>query len=214
MTTEGGAYIFPKDIINRKRMNTPKAEIHKDGHWYVAIVRTCCERKVKEALGALDVESWVAIQLEEHQWSDRMKKIERVVMPNYVFFRYSKTDEELKLPQIPPYKEVQRLPNVYGLLTMPGSKEPAAIPIYQYDRFRKMLEEANSKVEVVTDGAIELGDHVKVIKGKFRGLDGYVSKEPSKRGKIYVAIDFLGYASMEISADMVRPLKTGEGKSR
>lgn len=220
VTTNGGAYLhlvataskISIKSINRATliiMNQPKAESHKP-HWYVAIVRSCCERKVKDALSILfDLESWVAVQLEEHQWSDRMKKVERVVLPNYVFFRYSKADEKLKLSQIPPFSDVQQQPNVYGLLTMPGSKEPAVIPTYQYDRFRKMLEEANSKIEVVTDCAIQLGDHVKVVKGKFRGLDGYVSKEPNKRNKIYVAIDFLGYASMEIDADMVKPLKTG-----
>jgi len=187
---------------------------NKNGNWYVAVVRTCCERKVKEALSVYDLESWVAIQFEEHKWSDRMKKVERVVLPNYVFFRYPKEIEKVYLSQIPPFRDVQRTLNVYGLLTMPGSKEPAIIPQGQMEAFMHLLNNANAKIEMVTNDSVELGDHVKVVRGQLRGLEGYVAKEPSKRGKIYVAIDFLGYASMEISADMVRPLKTGEGKSR
>lgn len=181
-----------------------------DGRWYVAIVRASCEKQVRDTLNSFEdglQEAYVAVQLEMHKWSDRMKRIERIVLRNYVFFQYPDEREAKELAKKPPFRNIQLLTNVYGLLTAPGSREPAAIPDYQLQRFRKILEEANSKVEVVTNDKIQLGDHVQVIKGQFRGMDGYVSKTAAGKGKIYVAIDYLGFASMEIDPSFVRPLK-------
>lgn len=178
--------------------------------WHAAIVRSSCEKSVRDAINMLqdgEVDSWVAVQLEMHKWSDRMKKVERLVLRNYVFFSYPIEAEATELAKRPPFKDIQVMKNVFGLLTAPGSNQPAIIPTYQMDRFRKILDEANSKVEVVTDDEIKLGDHVQVVKGPFKGLDGYISKDPQGNGKLYVAIDYLGFASMEIGEDMVKPLK-------
>lgn len=186
-------------------------DIKSDGtYWHVAIVRSSCEKVVRDAINKLqngDVESWIAVQLEMHKWSDRMKKVERMVLRNYVFFRYPKDAEAKELAKRPPFKDILSMKNVFGLLTAPGSSQPAIIPAYQMERFRKILDEANSKVEVVTDDKIKLGDHVQVVKGQFKGLDGYITKDPQGNGKLYVAIDYLGYASMTIDEGMVKPLK-------
>lgn len=181
-----------------------------DSHWYVAIVRASCEKQVRDALKSVGDgpdDAYVAVQLEMHKWSDRMKRIERIVLRNYVFFQYPQEREQRELAKKPPFKKILQMTNVFGLLTPPGSGKPAAIPDYQVQRFKKILEEANSKVEVVTNDEIQLGDHVQVVKGQFRGMDGYVSKAPTGKGKLYVAIDYLGFASMEIDPSFVKPLK-------
>lgn len=182
----------------------------KENDWHVAIVRSSCEKKVCDEIHKLhdgSVESWVAVQLEMHKWSDRMKKVERIVLRNYVFFRYPQCDEQKELTKRPPFKDIQTKTNVFGLLTIPGSQKPASIPAYQLTRFKEILDKANSKVEVITDDKIKLGDHVQVVKGPFKGLDGYISKDPQGNGKLYIAIDYLGFASMEIGEGMVKPLK-------
>jgi len=182
----------------------------RDGQWYAARVRTCCEKKVRDELHASqNVDTWVAVQLEQHQWSDRLKRIERVVLKHFVFFRYAAKDERCEIVSYPPFRKITESLNVLGLLVKPGTREPAPIPNEQIETFKRMLEEANSKVEMVCDDAIELGDHVMVTRGKFKGLDGYVAKSPNGRGKIYVVIDYFGYASMEIDLDSVKPMKRG-----
>ena len=55
--------------------------------WVAALVQMNCERKVAARLDKMGIENYVAIQKEEHQWSDRRKKIERVVIPMVVFVR-------------------------------------------------------------------------------------------------------------------------------
>lgn len=178
--------------------------------WHVAIVRSSCEKKVRDAINSLqnaNVESWVAVQLEMHNWSDRRKWVERLVLRNFVFFRYRKDEEAKQLKKRPPFKDILTLTNVFSLLATPGSSAPASIPACQLKRFRDILEKANSKVEVVTNDKIQLGDHVQVVKGQFKGLDGYVTKKPNGKSTIYVSIDYLGFASMEIDPCLVKPLK-------
>lgn len=62
--------------------------------WVAALVHTNCEKKVATKLEKLGIENYVAIQKEEHQWSDRKKKIDRIVIPMVVFVRLAKDEED------------------------------------------------------------------------------------------------------------------------
>ena len=53
--------------------------------WVAALVQMNCEKKVAAKLDKMDIANYVPVQQEEHQWSDRKKKIDRVVMPMVVF---------------------------------------------------------------------------------------------------------------------------------
>lgn len=46
--------------------------------WYVAHVRIHHEKKVAEYLGKMGIETFVPVQQEIHQWSDRRKLVETV----------------------------------------------------------------------------------------------------------------------------------------
>ena len=53
--------------------------------WYVAHVRIHHEKKVAEYLGKMGIETFVPVQQEIHQWSDRRKLVETVLLPMMVF---------------------------------------------------------------------------------------------------------------------------------
>ena len=53
--------------------------------WVAALVQVRSEKAVGKKLESLGIENWVPTQMEIHQWSDRKKKIERVVIPMIVF---------------------------------------------------------------------------------------------------------------------------------
>ena len=60
--------------------------------WYVALVRMHHEKKVAERLDKMGIENFVPVQQEVHQWSDRRKVVESVLLPMMVLFyhvRYS-----------------------------------------------------------------------------------------------------------------------------
>ena len=49
--------------------------------WYVALVRMHHEKKVAERLDKMGIENFVPVQQEVHQWSDRRKVVESVLLP-------------------------------------------------------------------------------------------------------------------------------------
>ena len=57
--------------------------------WYVALVRMHHEKKVAERLDKMGIENFVPVQQEIHQWSDRRKVVESVLLPMMVFVHFS-----------------------------------------------------------------------------------------------------------------------------
>ena len=54
--------------------------------WYVALVRMHHEKKVAERLDKMGIENFVPVQQEVHQWSDRRKVVESVLLPMMVLY--------------------------------------------------------------------------------------------------------------------------------
>ena len=53
--------------------------------WYVALVRMHHEKKVSERLSKMGIDSFVPVQQQIHQWSDRRKMVDTVLLPMMVF---------------------------------------------------------------------------------------------------------------------------------
>ena len=105
--------------------------------WVAALVHTNCEKKVATKLEKLGIENYVAIQTEEHQWSDRKKKIDRIVIPMVVFVRLAKEEEN----------EFRRLPFIMKFITYPGAEELATpIPDEQIEQIQFLLKHSESPV--------------------------------------------------------------------
>ena len=60
--------------------------------WYVALVRMHHEKKVAERLNKMGIENFVPVQQELHQWSDRRKMVESVLLPMRVFVHVDAKD--------------------------------------------------------------------------------------------------------------------------
>jgi transcriptional antiterminator RfaH len=55
--------------------------------WYVLYTKPRCEKKVAERLQDLQLESYCATISEKRLWSDRVKVVERPILPSYVFVK-------------------------------------------------------------------------------------------------------------------------------
>lgn len=53
--------------------------------WYVAYTYPKFEKRVSEAISRMGVQSFLPLQVSVRQWSDRKKKVELPLFPNYVF---------------------------------------------------------------------------------------------------------------------------------
>ncbi|MBV9265236.1 MAG: UpxY family transcription antiterminator, partial [Acidobacteriaceae bacterium] len=88
--------------------------------WYALRVRSKHEKAVGRYLDYSGFESYLPVYGQESRWSDRVKRIERVLFPGYVFVHC----EPGELP------EAVALSGVCGAL---GGLQPAVIPAAQID---------------------------------------------------------------------------------
>lgn len=69
--------VLPADVTGRS------VAYHK--RWLVALVRISHEKKTSERLSKMGIENFLPVQQEVHQWSDRRKVVERVLLPMMIF---------------------------------------------------------------------------------------------------------------------------------
>ena len=164
--------------------------------WIAALVQMNCERKSAEKLSKLGISNYVPIQEEIHQWSDRRKKITRVVIPMVVFVRVDEIERNL----------VRDLSFIYKLITYPGHSQPAIIPDSQISQLQFMVD--NSKDQIVfKESSLCIGDTIKVIRGPLKGLTGSVCQTEDKKLMVAVRLDFLGYACVNIPITDIEQIK-------
>ena len=72
---------------------TTDREAHPE-RWVAALVHMCTEKKVGDRLKKLGIENYVPTQTEIHQWSDRKKKVERIVIPMVIFIHTDSATEK------------------------------------------------------------------------------------------------------------------------
>ena len=129
--------------------------------WVAALVQMNCEKKVAAKLDKMGIANYVPVQHEEHQWSDRKKRIDRVVIPMVVFVRISQDEED----------DFRRLSFILKFITYPGSKELATpIPDEQIEKLKFLLHNADAKVSIVEN--LKVGDKVRLVRGPMKGLEG------------------------------------------
>lgn len=162
--------------------------------WIAVIVQANCEKKTATRLGKAGYETYIPTQQEIHQWSDRKKKVTRLIIPMVVFVRATVIEEEWLREQS----------FIHKLLALPGSDEDRTrfatpIPDNQIERLKFLLENAESEVTIVSN--LNIGDAVHVTSGPLKGLEGVVSEVDEKSSIVGVQIDGLGYACVKIAKD-------------
>ena len=71
----------PKSVNAGPISGTGEGVAHSK-RWYVALVRMHHEKKVSERLSKMGIDSFVPVQQQIHQWSDRRKMVDTVLLPN------------------------------------------------------------------------------------------------------------------------------------
>ena len=159
--------------------------------WLAAYVKMHHEKKVRDRLNDMGVESFLPLQTEVRQWSDRKKTVERVLISMLIFVKVDR-EEQLRVLQVPA---------VLRYMVLRGERAPAEIPAKQMDRFRFMLDYSEGSVNFNT-GDLQPGEQVLVIKGPLKGLTGELISIDGK-SSIAIRIERLGCATVEMSEGMV-----------
>lgn len=156
--------------------------------WIAALVKIRSEKAVSAKLTQLNIESYVPTQSELHQWSDRKKKVERVVIPMVIFIH---TDEMTE-------RRLRTYTYIYKILSYPGQYNAAIIPDEQIDQLKYMLRHADSPVEMI-DQNLQVGQQVRIARGPLKGLEGELCYVEAEKPMVAIRIECLGYACVSVS---------------
>ena len=160
--------------------------------WIAVLVQVNCEKRSATRLNKVGYETYIPTQQEVRQWSDRKKKVDRLIMPMVVFVRATVREEEW----------LRNQSYIFKLLALPGTDEDkkgfaTTIPDCQIERLKFLLENAETEVTIIS--SLKVGDSVRVASGPLKGLEGVVSEADEKSSIVGVLIDGLGYACVKIA---------------
>ena len=127
----------PSDEVSANEIGSQQAAAK---YWVAALVKMNAEKKVSAKLTQLGYHNYVPTQTEVRQWSDRKKKIERIIIPMVIFVLVDK-EEEINL---------RKSALVYKFISYPGSREAAVIPNEQIEKLKFMLHHSTRRNEEAT----------------------------------------------------------------
>ncbi len=162
-------------------------------YWVAALVQMNTEKKVGALLGKLGYDHYIPTQTEIRQWSDRKKKIEKVVIPMIVFI--SVNPEEVK--------RLRTLSSIHRFISYPGEREPAVIPNEQIEKLKFMLHHADSAVEF-SETVYEIGEEIEIVRGPLKGLYGELCYVEKGNPKLGVYVELLGYSYVNVDMKDVK----------
>ena len=183
----------PKSVNAGPSSGTGEGVAHSK-RWYVALVRMHHEKKVAERLSKMGIDSFVPVQQEIHQWSDRRKIVESVLLPMMVFVHADPKERMAALT----------LSTVSRYMVLRGEGKPAVIPDEQMARFRFMLDYSEEAI-CMSYSPLARGKKVRVIKGPLTGLVGELVALDGKN-KIAVRLDMLGCACVDMPVGYVEQI--------
>ncbi|MBQ7349575.1 MAG: UpxY family transcription antiterminator [Bacteroides sp.] len=176
-------------------MTTENPEKNETRKWYAAYVRLFHERKTSEKLAAMGIESYVPVREEIHQWSQRKKKVQRVLIPQMIFIRGTEKER----------LEALTLASISHYMVLRGEHRPAVIPDQQMERFKFMVDYSEETIEMM-NSPLEPGQKIQVIKGPLAGLEGELIELEGK-SKVIVRLDMLGCAGVDMPVGYVEAMK-------
>ena len=160
-------------------------------NWYVVYTLPKSEKKVAASIANMGFESYLPLHSVYRQWSDRKKKIEVPLFPNYVFV---KTDDRSK-GYLYSIRELVKFISV--------EKKPVVVQEKVINTIRQVLREDST---VTSEAYFQEGMSVRVKYGQFAGLEGIILVKKGS-ARIIVKIDGLRQAfSFEICTSMVEIL--------
>lgn len=151
----------------------------------------------------MGVETYLPTQEELHVWKNgKRAKVIRVVIPTIVFIHCSEKQR----------REIVTLPYIFRFMTNKAAtsfnslhKPVAIVSDDEINRLKFMLGASDAPVTFTE--RFSKGQKVEVMRGALKGLIGEVIQDADgKTTRLYINIDFLGSASVEINASDVTPL--------
>ena len=164
--------------------------------WYAIYTSPRAEKKANAELLKNGIDTYLPLQRNLRQWSDRKKWVEEPLFRSYLFVNIDQGR----------YFDVLNTAGVVRYVTFEGKAVP--VPQKQIDAIRYYLEDETAPQ---SDGPGEIGAHepgtpVEMVRGPLRGLRGELV-ESQGRQTVRIQIEALGqFLHLTISASHLRKL--------
>jgi transcription elongation factor/antiterminator RfaH len=129
--------------------------------WYVLYTKPRFEKKVHLQLLQKQIESYLPLHKVTRRWSDRKKKVEEALFPNYIFVH---TQEKERLASL-------ETAGVVRCVSFGG--RVAVVPDSEIQSLKRMLSE-DQPVQVYP--IVALGTKVRITRGPLSGVEGVLTE--------------------------------------
>ncbi len=160
--------------------------------WFALTVRPKHERTTARYLRGLGFDEYVPLHRVRRYWSDRVKEMEAVLFPGYIFCRFS-YDDRLR---------VLGAPGVNSMVT--AGRTPLQVDESEIAAVRRLIASGRP---LDPWPYIRIGQHVAIEHGALAGVRGVVLREKD-RWRVVVSVEALDRSiSIEVDREMVCPTK-------
>ncbi len=161
-----------------------------DSRWFALTVGPSHERRAERALLNAGFEAYLPTYRVRRQWSDRIKNLDAVLFPGYVFCRFGYEDR----------LRVLSAPGVRSVVT--AGKDPAPVAEEELTAVRTLLA---SGCPLLPWPFLRIGQKVVIRDGQFASLRGMIVRAKDS-WRVVVSVEALGCSvSIEVDAELVAP---------
>lgn len=155
----------PCDWIKRSRVVIIKkphmTASNPDANWYCVYTIPRSEKRAVSKISQLGIECYLPTHQVVRQWSDRKKKFELPLFPNYVFVKISLNRRTSVLS----VKEIVKF--------VCCGDVPVVVKEKEIDLIKRILDKKD-EVAIQDEEYFQVGVEVRVVKGDFSGIEGTV----------------------------------------
>lgn len=172
--------------------------------WYIAVVNNHSEQLIAKALERLGYEAFVPSQKEERFHRDGQSYlVDRLVLPAKVLV---KCTEKQRLSEIVRLPYIKRCMVDLARTKADGCHQVATIADWEVRSFRQFLSTVDKPIDLQST-PLHLGEHVRVCRGRFKGLEGKIRRLPNGRAEVVITLGVLGCSSVVIGASSLTIVK-------
>ncbi len=152
--------------------------------WFAVRVRPNHERTAERSLHGLGLEAYLPVQRVRRRWSDRIKEIESVLFPGYVFCRFG-------------YSDRMRVLNSAGVRSIvTNGKDPLPVDDSEIAAVRALLRSGR---RILPSPYMQIGQRVVIRDGPLASLRGVVVRAKDA-WRVVVSVDAIN-CSIAIEVD-------------
>lgn len=162
----------------------------RDLTWFAVTVHPKHEHLAELGLRNQGLESYLPVQRVRRRWSDRLKEVQMVLFPGYVFCKFQPSDK----------LRVLTSPGVRSIVS--AGRDPQPVDESEIRSVRALVESGR---RLAAWPFIRVGQKVEITHGPLASLRGVIVRAGDS-WRVVVSVEALGCSvAVEVEADMIKP---------